>query len=119
MLRGSHRGFSEPLAHRAFWVSHLPISAILIAGPTASGKSATAIRLAEILNGAVINADSMQVYEDLRVLTARPGAQEMTRAPHLLFGHVDGMVNYSVALWLGDAEAAIHSAQVQRLQGAG
>ena len=63
--------------------------AILIAGPTASGKAALALALAEALGGTIINADSMQVYRDLRVLTARPTAQEEARVPHLLYGHVD------------------------------
>ena len=61
--------------------------AVLIAGPTASGKSALALRLAETRGGAVINADSMQVYRDLRVLTARPTPEEEARAPHRLYGH--------------------------------
>ena len=62
----------------------------LIAGPTASGKSALALMLAEKHDGTVINADSMQVYADLRILTARPTVEEERRAPHRLFGHVDG-----------------------------
>ena len=77
--------------------------AILIAGPTASGKSALAITLAQRLGGTVVNADSMQVYRDLRVLSARPSDAEEAAAPHVLFGHVDGAVNYSVGLWLTDA----------------
>ena len=77
--------------------------AILIAGPTASGKSALAITLAQRLGGTVVNADSMQVYRDLRVLSARPSEAEEAAAPHVLFGHVDGAVNYSVGLWLADA----------------
>ncbi len=82
-------------------------SAILIAGPTASGKSALAINLARRLGGTVVNADSMQVYRDLRVLSARPDAAEEAAAPHLLFGHVDGAVNYSVGRWLADAAATL------------
>ena len=85
------------------------VSAILIAGPTASGKSALAIRLARALNGSVINADSMQVYGDLRILTARPTPDEEEQAPHLLFGHVDGAVNYSVGRWLTDAAAVLEN----------
>lgn len=76
--------------------------AILIAGPTASGKSALAIRLARDLSGVVVNADSMQVYRDLRILTARPSPEDEAAAPHRLFGHVDGAVNYSVGHWLKD-----------------
>src|SRR5204862_15718 len=63
--------------------------AVLIAGPTASGKSALALTLAEALGGTIINADAMQVYRDLRVLTARPSPAEEARVPHLLYGHVD------------------------------
>ena len=78
-------------------------SALLIAGPTASGKSALAISCAQKHNGVVINADSMQVYRDLQILSARPTAQEAAAVPHLLFGHVDASVNYSVGKWLEDA----------------
>ncbi len=81
--------------------------AVLIAGPTASGKSAMALALAEQLGGAVINADSMQTYRDLRIITARPTPQEEARAPHFLFGTVDGAVNYSVGRWLDDLAATL------------
>jgi tRNA dimethylallyltransferase len=84
------------------------VSAVLIAGPTASGKSALALRLACALGGTVINADSMQVYRDLRVLTARPDREHQAKAPHRLFGHVDGGVNYSTGLWLADASDALN-----------
>ena len=83
------------------------VSAVLIAGPTASGKSALAISLAQRLGGTVINADSMQVYRDLRVITARPTPQEEQEAPHRLFGHVDAATNYSAGLWLADAAQAL------------
>jgi tRNA dimethylallyltransferase len=86
-------------------------SAILIAGPTASGKSALALRFARAYDGVVINADSMQVYRDLRVLTARPGTQDEVDAPHRLFGHVDGALNHSVGLWLADARLALDEAR--------
>jgi tRNA dimethylallyltransferase len=76
--------------------------AILIAGPTASGKSALAIRLAQRLHGVVINCDSMQVYRDLHVITARPSLAEEALVPHRLFGHVDAARNYSAGLWLND-----------------
>jgi tRNA dimethylallyltransferase len=76
--------------------------AILIAGPTASGKSALALALAAKLGGAIVNADSMQVYRDLRILTARPTAEEEARVPHRLYGHVDAAVNYSTGQWLRD-----------------
>lgn len=87
------------------------IGAILIAGPTASGKSALAIRLAERLGGTVINADSMQVYRDLRIITARPTLAEEQAVPHRLFGHVDAAVNYSVARWQHDAAAVLAALQ--------
>ncbi|WP_404339896.1 tRNA (adenosine(37)-N6)-dimethylallyltransferase MiaA [Sphingomonas sp. MMS12-HWE2-04] len=85
-------------------------SVALIAGPTASGKSALALALAEKHRGTVINADSMQVYADLRVLTARPTVAEERRVPHRLFGHVDGAEAYSAARWAADARAAIAEA---------
>ncbi|MDO9439624.1 MAG: tRNA (adenosine(37)-N6)-dimethylallyltransferase MiaA [Beijerinckiaceae bacterium] len=83
------------------------IAALLIAGPTASGKSALAIRLARELGGVVVNADSMQVYSDLRVITARPTPDEEASAPHRLFGHVDGAVNYSVGRYVEDARSTL------------
>ena len=76
--------------------------AILIAGPTASGKSALALALADETGGTIINADSMQVYRDLRIITARPTLDEETRVPHRLYGHVDAAENYSVGRWLAD-----------------
>jgi tRNA dimethylallyltransferase len=80
---------------------------ILIAGPTASGKSAIAASLAERLGATIINADSMQVYRDLSVLTARPTRDEERRIPHLLYGHVDAAENHSVGRWLMAAAAAL------------
>lgn len=81
--------------------------AVLIAGPTASGKSALALALAERLKGAVINVDSMQVYRDLRIITARPTPEEEARVPHRLYGHVDAAENYSVGRYVRDAAAVI------------
>jgi tRNA dimethylallyltransferase len=81
--------------------------AVLIAGPTASGKSALALALAEALGGTIINADAMQVYRDLRIVTARPTRDEEARVPHLLYGHVDAAENYSVGRWSVDANAAL------------
>ena len=81
--------------------------AVLIAGPTASGKSALALALAEEFGGTIINADSMQVYRDLRVVTARPTPAEEERLPHLLYGRVDAAENYSVGRWCVDAAAAL------------
>ncbi len=83
---------------------------VLIAGPTASGKSALALRLAERLGGAVINADSMQVYRDLRVITARPAPEEEARVPHLLYGHVDAAESYSAGQWCEDVREALRRA---------
>ena len=82
-------------------------TAILIAGPTASGKSALALKLAAQLGGTIINADSMQVYRDLRIITARPSADEEALVPHRLYGHVDAAENYSVGRWCVDAGAAV------------
>ncbi len=76
-------------------------------GPTASGKSALALDLAARLGGEIVNADSMQVYRDLRVVTARPSVADEARAPHHLYGHVDAAERYSVGRWLKDALAAI------------
>lgn len=84
---------------------------MLIAGPTASGKSAVALRHAERRGGMVINADSMQVYAELAVLTARPGPDETARAPHRLYGHVPMERAYSVGQWLADAAAALEAAR--------
>ena len=85
--------------------------AILIAGPTASGKSALALDLARRLGGVLINADSMQVYHDLRIITARPSATDERCAPHVLFGTVDGDTTYSVSRWLADAARELQSAR--------
>ncbi len=85
--------------------------AILIAGPTASGKSAAALALAERVGGTVINADSMQVYRELAVLTARPTDAEMQRAPHRLYGTVPAREPYSVGRFLQDAAGAFQEAE--------
>lgn len=82
----------------------------LIAGPTASGKSALAIALAQRTGGTVINADSAQVYAELRVLSARPSVAEEAQAPHRLFGHVAGTADYSAARWAEEARAEIAAA---------
>jgi tRNA dimethylallyltransferase len=88
-------------------------NAVLIAGPTASGKSALALELAQKTGGVVINADSMQVYRDLRILTARPSAEEEALVPHRLYGHVDAAVNFSAGHWVVDATAALAEARAQ------
>jgi tRNA dimethylallyltransferase len=86
-------------------------NAILLAGPTTSGKSALALKLAERLGGTIINADSMQVYRSLRIITARPTPAEEARVPHLLYGHVDAAENYSAGRWCIDASASIAEAE--------
>ncbi len=81
--------------------------AVLIAGPTASGKSALAIEIARRTGGTVVNADSMQVYGDLRVLSARPSEDEEAMVPHRLYGHVDGAVNYSAMRYATDVTSLL------------
>jgi tRNA dimethylallyltransferase len=87
------------------------VAAVLIAGPTASGKSALAIDLAGRTGGVILNADSMQVYRDLRVLTARPSLEEEARVPHGLYGHVDGALNFSVGHYIAAAASALRDAE--------
>ncbi len=87
--------------------------AILIHGPTASGKSALAIEVARRLGGEVVNADSMQVYRDLQVLSARPTEEDMGHVPHHLFGHVDAATRYSTGDWLEAARSVIRKLQRQ------
>ncbi|PDV90293.1 tRNA (adenosine(37)-N6)-dimethylallyltransferase MiaA [Rhizobium sp. H4] len=82
-------------------------NAILITGPTASGKSALAVEFAKRYGGAVVNADSMQVYDTLRVLTARPSEEEMQGVPHHLYGHVPAGAGYSTGAWLRDVSALL------------
>lgn len=84
---------------------------VVIAGATASGKSAAALELAERRGGVVINADASQVYADLRVLSARPSPEEEARAPHLLYGVVDGATACSAATWAGMARETIAAVQ--------
>lgn len=78
--------------------------AVLIAGPTASGKSAMALRLAEEYDGVIVNADSMQVYDGLNILTARPGADALAQAEHHLYGHVSPAQRYSAGAYLRDVD---------------
>jgi tRNA dimethylallyltransferase len=85
--------------------------AILIHGPTASGKTRLAIALAKRLGGEIVNADAMQVYRDLDVLTARPDVQEKAEAPHHLFGHVDAAQRYSAGVWAKEAGSLIAELQ--------
>jgi tRNA dimethylallyltransferase len=86
-------------------------TAVLIAGPTASGKSALASSIACARGGIVINADAMQVYRELCILTARPSAADEAAAPHRLYGHVAAAERYSVGRWLADAAAALAEAR--------
>ncbi|KJC52946.1 tRNA delta(2)-isopentenylpyrophosphate transferase [Bradyrhizobium sp. LTSP885] len=87
--------------------------AVLIAGPTASGKSALALELARESGGVVINTDSMQVYRDLRIITARPSEDEEALVPHRLYGHVDAGVNFSAGAWVADAAKVLGEARTQ------
>src|ERR687891_1801116 len=87
---------------------------IVIAGPTASGKSALAMRFAEANGGVIINADSMQLYRELRILSARPSPEDEARAPHRLYGILDAEDPASAGRWLELAGAAIGQARSQR-----
>lgn len=87
--------------------------ATLIAGPTASGKTARAIELAERSGAVIFNADSMQVYSVLSLLTARPSAEELVRAPHHLFGHIHPSVSYSTGAWLRDVEKLLRDPRLE------
>jgi tRNA dimethylallyltransferase len=89
-------------------------NAVLIAGPTASGKSALATALAQKTGGVIVNADSMQVYRDLRIITARPTPEEEARLPHRLYGHVDAAVNFSAGAWVADAAKVLVEARAQQ-----
>ena len=85
----------------------------LIAGPTASGKSALALRIARQNDGVVVNADSMQVYDVLRMLTARPSIEDMQGVPHYLFGHVPPSTLYSTGKWLTDVKALLAAPELE------
>ncbi|MFA7307698.1 MAG: tRNA (adenosine(37)-N6)-dimethylallyltransferase MiaA [Hyphomicrobium sp.] len=87
------------------------LSPILIAGPTASGKSALAIAIAEHVGGVIINADSMQVYRELRILTARPSPDEEARLPHALYGFVPASEAYSAGRFVADVANALATAR--------
>ena len=84
---------------------------ILIAGATASGKSALALKIAAELGGVIVNADALQVYDGWRILTARPSMQEEWQVPHLLYGHVSNQASYSVGDWLRDIAPILVSGQ--------
>lgn len=85
--------------------------ALLIHGPTASGKTKLSIEMAKRLNGEIVNADSMQVYRDLRILTARPSDEELAQAPHHLFGYKDAAERGSAGAWLDEARLVISTIQ--------
>ncbi len=85
---------------------------ILIAGPTASGKSALALRLAGETGGVIVNTDSMQVYDVLNLLTARPGADDLKVAPHYLYGHVLPSIAYSTGRWLTDVDEVLNRSEL-------
>ena len=89
----------------------MTFDAVLIAGPTASGKSAAALELADQIGGVVINADSMQVYREAPILTAQPSAADHARAPHLLYGHVAASEVCSVGRWRDDVVGALEQAR--------
>lgn len=91
------------------------LDAVLIAGPTASGKSALATKLAREYGGAVINTDAMQVYRELRVLSARPSVDEEALAPHYLYGFVSAFEPFSVGRWLEAATAALAEVRAKGL----
>ncbi len=82
-------------------------SAVLLAGPTASGKSRLALDLARRMNGVIVNADAIQVYRELRILSARPDANDATAVEHRLYGHIAVSVRYSVGQWCSDAAAVL------------
>ena len=94
---------------------------ICIAGPTASGKSAWAIQIAKSLGGEIINADALQVYSELSIISARPSRSEMLSVPHHLFGHVDSNFRYSAGNWISEVESlncrySRHEEKAQYLQ---
>jgi tRNA dimethylallyltransferase len=92
----------------------LNVDAILIAGTTASGKSRAALELAQRIGGVIVNADSMQVYREPRILTARPSDADMAKAPHLLYGHVPARDAYSTGRFQSDAGHALAEVRVTR-----
>ncbi len=92
----------------------MELSAILIAGPTASGKSALAIELARQHDGVIVNADSMQVYQDLHILTARPSASDLATVPHELYGTVQASTRYSVGAWINDVAEILDASRDTR-----
>ncbi|MCH2163489.1 MAG: tRNA (adenosine(37)-N6)-dimethylallyltransferase MiaA [Marinovum sp.] len=88
-----------------------PDKAVVIYGPTASGKSELALRIAETQGGVILNADASQVFENWRVLTARPSEEDLQRAPHALYGHLHFNAEYSVGAWLREVETYLQGEQ--------
>src|SRR5882757_1603320 len=108
-------GLQMSVATRDMQANSLSLGkAVLIAGPTASGKSALALTLAQKAGGVVINTDSMQVYRDLRIITARPTPAEEALVPHRLYGHVDAAVNFSAGAWVADAARILSEALMEQ-----
>ena len=94
------------------WIKEIPRERpILLAGPTASGKSALAYAIAESAGGRIINADALQVFKNWRILTARPSIAEEKQIPHSLYGHVEGSTSYSVGHWLREIVPILKSQQ--------
>ena len=91
-------------------------NAILIIGPTASGKSKTALKIADKINSVIINTDSLQVYKDLNILTSRPTSSDEKLAQHKLYGHTAGNIQYNVADWLREVSVEIESAFINNLR---
>ena len=92
------------------------VKPILIAGPTASGKSALGIELAQKYNGVIINADALQIYRQWQVLTARPDAAEQSQCPHWMYAHVDVGAPYSAGHWLTDVRKCLDDAKIKKLR---
>ena len=107
-------GLQMSVATRDMQSSQGLSKAVLIAGPTASGKSALALELAQKADGVIINTDSMQVYRDLRIITARPTPDEEARVAHRLYGHVDAEVNFSAGAWVTDAAKMLAEARAEK-----
>jgi tRNA dimethylallyltransferase len=107
-----HRNIPDFTPIRVLLTTETMKPAILIHGPTASGKSALSVALAKRLDGEVINADSMQVYRELRVISARPTVAEMNGVTHHMFGHISASERYSTGKWLDDVKQVL--AKVQR-----
>lgn len=96
-----------------------PERPVLIAGPTASGKSALAMEIAAVQDRRIVNADALQVFADWRVLTARPSAQDEAALPHALYGHVPGTSPYSVGRWLREVAPLLDDGPVVIVGGTG